>query len=128
MQLDERGGDGQAEPGALHAVGEGHVGLLERTAEARQVGGRDARSGVLDINVDLVVEGLRADANLAAVGRELHGVAQQRDQNALDRAWIGVEISVGLTSISIANLFSRAVSATDGRNCGSPSQPRDWIG
>src|ERR1700722_3993927 len=84
MQFDKRIGDRKPQTRTLHSIGEGQIGLLERASEARQVGARNPRTGIFNIDVNLFVKGLRANADGAAIGSKLHRIAQQCHQNALD--------------------------------------------
>ena len=91
MQFDQRIGDGEAEARTLHAVGHDDVALLERPSEPRDVLGGDARPVVLDVEIDLLADDLRADFDRAALGREFHRVAHQRREDPFDRGRVRLD-------------------------------------
>jgi hypothetical protein len=76
VQIGQRARDGEAEAGALVALGELALDLLERLAEPPQRIRRDADPGVGDHEHDRVAQHLAAHGDPALVGGELHRVGE----------------------------------------------------
>ena len=89
VQLGERAGDGKAEAGALVALRELGLDLLEGPAELVQGVLRDADAVVLDVDVDGIAGEAGADGDAAAVGRELGGVLEEVDEDLVEAALVG---------------------------------------
>ena len=95
VQLGQRAGDGEAETGALVALRELGLDLLEGPAELAERVLRDADAGVLDKDVDGVAGKPRAHRDAAALGRELHRVVEEVDEDLVQRALVGRHGGVG---------------------------------
>ena len=92
MQLDERIGDRQAEPGALIGPGQRLLDLAERREHLDQVLLGDADAVVDDLDGDRsVAVDAGGDLDPAALGRELDGVRQQVQQHLHDPALVAPE-------------------------------------
>ncbi len=95
MQFGQRLGDRQAQTRAAMDLGELAFHLLERLAEILQRLLRDADAGVLDRDVDVAADDARPHRDAPAVGRELHRIGQQIDDDLLDRAAVGAQADRG---------------------------------
>ncbi len=95
VQFDQRLGNRQPEAGALVALGELALDLLERPPEPRQRVLRDADAGIGDRQHDALVGRARAHRDAAAAGRELDRVRQQIERDLLDGAAVGAQLQVG---------------------------------
>ena len=85
--------------------------LLERPAQPRDVLGGDAWAIVLDGEMDPLGDRGRAYRNQAALGRELHRVAHERCEHALDRQRSASTVTSAPTSDPDRDAFARAVGA-----------------
>ncbi len=86
---DDAGGDGEAEPGAAVATGDGGIGLLEGLEDGLYLGGRNANAGVLNFECHGVAgsEGTQCDG---ADGSELDGVGEEVVNDLAEAGWIAV--------------------------------------
>ncbi len=92
QQVGELFADGQAQPGAFAAAGDGAVELAELFEDLLLFGRADARAGIGDADADGGVVGLlSADLDAAAFGGELDGIAQEVVQDLLDLLRIGID-------------------------------------
>src|SRR5688572_8095604 len=84
MQFDETPGESQPEAGAL-ALADVVVADLAKLLEDRRLVLRgDADARVADRDLDPALRAVRANADAAAFGRELHGVGEEVQQDLLD--------------------------------------------
>src|SRR6202521_2444458 len=86
VQLDKALGEREPEAGALGLARVVAPDLLELLEHRRLVLGRDADAGVLHGDGDIGGVELRADVDAPAVGRELHRVGKQVEQDLLHLA------------------------------------------
>ena len=91
MQLDERTGNSEPEPAPLMALGELVLDLLERAAELRHLGLRDADAGVLDGELDDVLGPRQMHIDVPPSRREFDRVGQQVEEHLLQRAAVGFQ-------------------------------------
>src|ERR1700722_113076 len=91
VQLGERFGDGEAEAGALVALGQLAFDLLERPAELVQRIFGNADAGVFDGDGDFAGSHIAAHGHRAAVRREFYGVGKKVQSDLLHRAAVGLK-------------------------------------
>jgi hypothetical protein len=89
MQLHERFGDGEAKAGAVIALSQLALDLFEGAAEAGEGFLRNADPCICDHHHDFAANDPAPDHDASAIGRELHSVRQEVDENLLHRAAIG---------------------------------------
>ncbi len=85
MALDDLRGDGQAQARAAGFPRTRLVDPVEALEDAAAVGLRDADAVVRDLHPDPLAHGAGGDADVAAVGRVLDGVAEHVHHDLLSR-------------------------------------------
>ncbi|GAA3855134.1 hypothetical protein GCM10022626_28620 [[Pseudomonas] carboxydohydrogena] len=89
MQLDQRFGDREAEAGAVIALGQLAFDLLEGAAEAGEGFLRNADAGVGDRHHHSVADHAATHHDASAIGRELHRIRQEIDEDLFHRPAVG---------------------------------------
>src|SRR5437879_5100556 len=91
VQLDELAREGEAKPGALVLLGVVRPDLPELLEHDLDVFAGDADAGVGHRHFHLAVQALRADLDAPALGRELHRVRQEVEEDLLDLALVAAQ-------------------------------------
>src|SRR5229473_2205077 len=88
MQIDDPAGDREAEAGAAGFTGARLIGTVEAFEDVREVFFGDADAGVADFDARMAGSIRKAQGNLAAGGRVLHGVFENDQQETRERGMI----------------------------------------